>query len=651
MLAGTARAVGFEATREHLLPLLACEEPGDGGGDGESLSVGSNLLVADGEFVVRQHLALQLPGLAALCCEEGGEAGYDAMVRCLVPVAARLGEDPQPEVRAAAGEALVSIADRVADGDLVECVLMVLLRLAHEADLEDLRTSAASLANKLSSRLGEELCQQWVIPEIISLSEDPVFRVRKAAALNLDEVFRAVGPECAVTRLMPAYLKLCADEIWGVRKACAESLVSVAESVPKSVRATQLVDVLEAFLKDVSKWVRHAMYQQLGPFLSTMPSELIPAPLLAHFTGMAADADNPDGGEAELALFCAFSYPGVMVTLGCGRWPELRATFNVLVRNANRKVRRTLAHSLHEIAAVSGAEIAEAELLVTFDLFMKDLDEVKVGVIRNLAAFLACLTPGCRESYLPILSEIQSGCSPMNWRFRNWLAMQMPEMSVLFSAAATFSVVVPLSLKLLKDPVFCVRRSTLSCVAPLLRRLGLADRSWQEDFAARLIATLSECNSCFSRQMYVLLCDILQHETGIVELYEKAFLPPLLALASDPVANVRIVLCQVLKNAPEGATWHGQVVDARLSMHGDRDYDVAHFAGGQPQRRKNVAGYLDQLAADTAAASSGAAEPAPAAAPSATPAAVSGDDGGGGGDDAVAAAAEGGGPAEDTAAE
>jgi serine/threonine-protein phosphatase 4 regulatory subunit 1 len=104
---------------------------------------------------------------------------------------------------------------------------------------------------------------QFVTPEIISLSEDPVFRVRKATALNIDNVCRTAGPLDTMERLLPAYLRLTKvwkrfltvirsdahlqmlpqDDIWGVRKACAESLCAISNAVDESVRVGQLVQV------------------------------------------------------------------------------------------------------------------------------------------------------------------------------------------------------------------------------------------------------------------------------------------------------------------------------------------------------------------------------------------------------------------------
>jgi serine/threonine-protein phosphatase 4 regulatory subunit 1 len=155
--------------------------------------------------------------------------------------------------------------------------------------------------------------------------------------------------------------------------------------------------VLERFVADVSKWVRSAVFQQLGPFLATLPRAEITPELLQHYTGMiGASANGNEPADDELRLFCAFSFPAVALTLGkdrCGvsrpvsvlnelplfvpiRWGELRDTFAALARDIQWQVRRTLSFSLHEVAKVLGPEMAEKELLSTFDLFLHDLDEV-----------------------------------------------------------------------------------------------------------------------------------------------------------------------------------------------------------------------------------------------------------------------------------
>ena len=62
---------------------------------------------------------------------------------------------------------------------------------------------ATQLLGALASTVGTELCCQFVLPEIISLADDPVFRVRKAAALKVGSLchvvwwaMRCMSPSC-----------------------------------------------------------------------------------------------------------------------------------------------------------------------------------------------------------------------------------------------------------------------------------------------------------------------------------------------------------------------------------------------------------------------------------------------------------------------
>ena len=84
-------------------------------------------------------------------------------------------------------------------------------------------------------------------------------------------------------------------------------------------------------------------------------------------------------------------------------------------------MRRTLSHSLHEIAKILGTELTEENLLNTFELFLNDLDQVKVGIIRHISSFLAILSTPSRNSYVTTLLDIQK--ESVNWRFRQLLAM------------------------------------------------------------------------------------------------------------------------------------------------------------------------------------------------------------------------------------
>lgn len=59
-----------------------------------------------------------------------------------------------------------------------------------------------------------------------------------------------------------------------------------------------------------------------------------------------------------------------------------------LLPRSQWKVRRTLAFSIHELAVILGDQLTAADLVPIFNGFLKDLDEVRIGVLKHLYDFL-----------------------------------------------------------------------------------------------------------------------------------------------------------------------------------------------------------------------------------------------------------------------
>jgi serine/threonine-protein phosphatase 4 regulatory subunit 1 len=153
---------------------------------------------------------------------------------------ARMLSDQSPEVRTVCSSGLVSLSKCMNAGDLGPHVLTVVLQLAHDDENEEMRMTAAGLLADMCAVIGADLVRQFVAPEIISLAEDPVFRVRKASALNLAKICKIAGPADTKNRLLPAYVRLTRDDMYRVRKACAESLVEMSKVVDSATRRGEL---------------------------------------------------------------------------------------------------------------------------------------------------------------------------------------------------------------------------------------------------------------------------------------------------------------------------------------------------------------------------------------------------------------------------
>lgn len=187
--------------------------------------------------------------------------------------------------------------------------------------LQDLRVTAAILLNSLAHTLGPELVSQFVLPEVICLAEDPVFRVRKAVAAHCGAIAVAAGPVATAKRLLPAFKTLCKDDIWGVRKACAEAMVPLSRALEPSLRLSELAPLYERLCTDASKWVRAAAYQWAGTFIATLPGPKVPASLLAHYVraGMAGCTPlNIGGAPAPVAPSGAGAGSAAAASTGLG---------------------------------------------------------------------------------------------------------------------------------------------------------------------------------------------------------------------------------------------------------------------------------------------------------------------------------------------
>ena len=402
--------------------------------------------------------------------------------------------------------------------------------------------------------------------------------------------------ESVVQSVLNVYGTLATDSIWGVRKACAESLVSVAGVVDVETRSTLMVEHFDSFVNDVSRWVRSAAFESLGPFIATFlhaPRDAFPSKLLEFFNDMSKPS-YVKSIDAEITTHCAFSFPAVILTIGKEGWPAVKTLYLTLCKDLQWKVRRTLAFSLHAVASVLGTELAEDVLVPIFDAFLGDLDEVRVGVISSVAKFLAILSPATRESYLPTLVDILDNSE--NWRYREHIARQLGSLVKLYPSDVVASHIVPLMGKLIRDSVAHVRRVAVTHVGPALHFMlqqlpdptALVDKDVTavEDLPSPLSALMASLLELGHSETYQLRVMFLHSSASIVATpgLERLFAlvsDRCLALASDKVPNVRIVFCQLAERVlGRGDGEERARFGAELNrLVEDSDYGVCFKAG------------------------------------------------------------------------
>eukprot|EP00760_Papus_ankaliazontas_P009641 PhM_4_TR14113/c0_g1_i1/m.42997/K15424/PPP4R1; serine/threonine-protein phosphatase 4 regulatory subunit 1 len=564
-LGDTAREAGVVPTMSRLLPLLPT-------------------FVSDSEPSVRLVFVEQLYHVAEYLVQQGGEPGYTELTNTFLPFAFELVVDKNVEVGTAATQSVIKLASLVRKEHVEAQLLNVVVTLAHDERAEDYRVVAAQLCNDLADLFGPDLVEGTVIGEIASLSEDMSFSVRRAVAANLGRIMKVVGPKVSHERVFPIFHTLCKDEIWGVRKACADSLVSVSEGLDEAHRHTDVFDLFITFSEDVSRWVRVSACQQLGQLLHTIANEHITTPMLKYFTNMAFQGESSN--DSDFSEYCAHSFPGVLQSVGKGRWSEMESSFQMLIKDVQWKVRKTMAHSLHEVARIVGADIADRVLISAFELFLRDLDEIKVAVLQNCDVLVEMLSMSGRERCIPMVCAVPGESD--NWRVRHVVAQRLGHLAALCSPKFCKGCVADLALRVLEDSVADVRYSGFYAVGQVLKKLS-EDESQLKD-TLNIVTSLATKINYNNRLMFIYIAQQVV-ENDNKKLFESEFLDRLLAIADDKVANVRMALARTVSGSmlhSESMKNNAKVQLIKKKLFEDKDEDVVMFASRKTEKMSDV---------------------------------------------------------------
>jgi len=497
-----------------------------------------------------------LLGKAVKCgAAEVTQAKLDVMTMSLGFVANLLVDDAA-QVREAASESLVALTKLFPEQEIQPQTLTILLGLAHSDDSEEHRIMACELFEQVAPVLGRKLIETFVIKEYQNLSQDPQFKVRKALALSINALAIELGPGKAEDHVLPIVMGLASDSIWSVRKGIADILPDLSKSMPEAVRNKTVMDLCKSFLKDESRWVRKAMFANFGPFIVTLPSDVIgkgQLDMIKLYTSKVVPATECD--DKDLFISCAYNLPALAQQLGPKRWEDyLYEAFKVCLDSEQWKVRRALAFGLHEIAKVLGPDTvltdsglnSDTVTMPAFFKFIDDVEEVKLGILNTVAKYVACV--GEEKPRLTCIQLIQEHL-PIDafpdWRLREILAGQMVELCGLFPAELVQEYLVPICMKLWTDEVVKVRDAASAIPGALFNRMR-GFPAWENEIMTKVIMS-GRGGGWTNRQRFARTCKEMAVQVPM-EVFIEKLLQPFLRLKDDRVPNVRLALANALEN-------------------------------------------------------------------------------------------------------
>eukprot|EP00696_Hemimastix_kukwesjijk_P006404 gnl/Hemi2/18109_TR5984_c0_g1_i3.p1 gnl/Hemi2/18109_TR5984_c0_g1~~gnl/Hemi2/18109_TR5984_c0_g1_i3.p1 ORF type:complete len:469 (-),score=132.32 gnl/Hemi2/18109_TR5984_c0_g1_i3:126-1532(-) len=415
---------------------------------------------------------------------------------------------------------------------------------------------------------------------------------------SISATARQVGFGVASTDIVPLLRQVATDDEPVIREAFADQIaelsvlfIETGDPAAYDTVVSTLLSLLQNLIHDSDTQVRMVAAEALLTISGKLRKEHLESRVATIVLALAHDGADEDNRILAIQILNELS-TGLGMDL-CQRYAaaEISPAFHLLVKDIQWKVRRTLAFSLHEIAKILDTAQVEAHLVTAFDLFLKDLDEVKVGVLRHLHDFVSLLTPAAREKYLTIYDHLQSESD--SWRFRKYLARELPKLVKLYNASDVYSKLTTLAIRLCVDSVSRVRHEAYTSLAAIFD--ALKDKpEWKKEFGIKLAAFALQ-NSYQDRLIFVGACShFLETCTGPA--FETELLPRLLVLAKDKVPNVRLALARFMSEKLMSAANFGsnrELLATLGALKNDSDWDVSYFANGggnQSLRKGHSAG-------------------------------------------------------------
>uniref|UniRef100_A0A8C4UAZ0 Protein phosphatase 4 regulatory subunit 1 n=1 Tax=Falco tinnunculus TaxID=100819 RepID=A0A8C4UAZ0_FALTI len=269
--------------------------------------------------------------------------------------------------------------------------------------------------------------------------------------------------------------------------------------------------------------------------------DVVPQALLDQYLSMT-DPSRAQTVDTEIAKHCAYSLPGVALTLGRQNWHCLKDTYETLAS----------------------------------DMQLLHLDK--------------------RREYLYQLQEFLVTDNSRNWRFRAELAEQLILLLDLYSARDIYDYLRPIAFSLCADKVSSVRWISYKLVSEMVKKLYLASTStFVVDLMNELVEKFCRCRKWSGRQTFVFICQTISEDDCLpMDQFAVHLLPHLLHLASDRVPNVRVLLAKTLKQTLlekeyflNSANSHQEAVEQTImALQMDDDSDVKYFASIHPASTK-----------------------------------------------------------------
>lgn len=287
-------------------------------------------------------------------------------------------------------------------------------------------------------------------------------------------------------------------------------------------------ELLDNLFSNDSQQSSHLMMVKKSDINPQLCGQHVLPPILLHF--FLEMSNFPEWDQ-----ICAYSFPAVVLTMGKPNWPLLKGQLQTLCCAIRWEVRQIIVASIYQIALIIGRAYASQDLVPIFLGFFKDLDNVKIEALHNVAKFLQVIDKRRHIEVVAHLGECLEPENVTNWRFRKDLAQEILKLMEIYkndleenvTEAATTPAVVGgatgmddlalineeclkyltgYALRLLMDRVHSVREVAMDAI---VSRMRFCNESQLWDLLAIIVSAFANSSHWRRRQIFGQLCEIL----------------------------------------------------------------------------------------------------------------------------------------------
>lgn len=313
--------------------------------------------------------------------------------------------------------------------------------------------------------------------------------------------------------------------------------------------------------------------------------------------------------DPEVRRLVAEATPSVIKAVGAKNYAQaVHETFAALASDYVAKVRAECGARCAAVGELIGGERSHKFLRPIVMKLLQDVNSAAPDkLLPNMATVASQLKvneEGVRArvgmELVGTLSEIEQRCrGKLDWRGRKHVLSALGELVDSVPEEKLFEVIAPLCVRCLDDGAMPLKEEAENVLCRVMRH---CTRSHRRELGYKVVRDYARSKSYWHRAVYVSLCRKLM-ENFSAKHFREHFLPSAIDLLADPVANVRLTMCQLMPELrrrvrlSEDAQLFERLYHLATQRTADSDPLVVHVANEAYASFKSIGDFSKQPAA------------------------------------------------------